>query len=144
MVSFPDELRWVRLSPKLRGEPKESRNRCVCPRRPPVSSPQVYLAVHIASNPLEEEAVVISIGAKSFTVHVPRLGMSSRVYLDKIPDIATTFNDVERTLHLTASSGVTHKWTEATIKMFARVHVRCSVANKTGPIQVEIEFLRPK
>lgn len=88
--------------------------------------------------------MVISTSEKSFTVNVPRLGVTSRVYLDKIPDIATTFDEVERTLHLTASSRVTHQWAKATIKIFTRVHVRCSVADKAGPIQIELEFLRPK
>lgn len=113
-------------------------------RRPPAFSSQVYLAVYIAANPLEEEAVVTSIGEKSFTVNIPRLGMTSRMYLDKIPDIAATFDDVEKILHLTASSTVTHKWTEATVKIFARVLVRCTVASKAGPIEIELEFLRPK
>lgn len=105
---------------------------------------QVFLAVHIASNPLEAEAMVISVGAKSFTVYVPSLGVKSQMYLDKIPDIAATFDEVEETLRLTASSTVTHTWTEATIKIFARVHVRCSVpADQTGLIKVELQFLRP-
>lgn len=100
--------------------------------------------MHVASNPLEEEAVVISIGALSFTVNVPRLAVTSRIYLDHIPDIATTFNEVENTLNLTASSSVTHDWSEATIKVFAKVQVRCTVSDKAGPIQIELEFLRPK
>lgn len=100
--------------------------------------------MHVASNPLVEEAVVMSIGEKSFTVNVPRLGVTSRIYLDKIPDIAATFDDVNNTLHLTASSTVTHEWTEATIKVFAKVHVRCTVSDKEGPIRIELEFLRPK
>lgn len=99
--------------------------------------------MHVASNPLEEEAVVISVGEQSFTVNVPRLAVTSRIYLDKIPDIAATFNDVEKTLNLTASSTVTHVWTEATIKVFAKVQVRCAVSDKAGPIQTELEFLRP-
>lgn len=105
---------------------------------------QVYLAVHLAFNPLEEEAVVISIGEQSFTVNVPRLAVTSRIYLDHIPDMAAIFNDVENTLNLTASSTVTHEWTEATIKVFAKVQVRCTVSDKAGPIQIEVDFLRPK
>lgn len=99
--------------------------------------------MHVASNPLEEEAVVISVGEQSFTVNVPRLAVTSRIYLDKIQDIAATFDDMEKTLHLTASSTVTHEWTEATIKVFAKVQVRCTVSNKSGPIQIELEFVRP-
>lgn len=99
--------------------------------------------MHVASNPLEEEAVVVSIGEKSFTVNVPRLAVTSRIYLDQIPDIAATFNDAEKTLKLTASSTVTHEWTDATIKVFAKVQVRCTVSDKAGPIQIELEFLRP-
>lgn len=98
----------------------------------------------MASNPLEEEAVVISIGEQSFTVNVPRLAVTSRIYLDHIPDIAATFNDVENTLTLTSSSTVTHEWTQATIKVLAKVQVRCTVSDKAGPIQIELEFLRPK
>lgn len=100
--------------------------------------------MHVASNPLEEEAVVISVGEQSFTVNVPRLAVTSRIYLDQILNIAATFDDVEKTLRLTASSTVTHDWTEATIKVFAKVQVRCTVSNRAGPIQIELEFLRPK
>lgn len=105
---------------------------------------QVYLAVHVASNPLEEEAVVTSIGEQSFTVNVPRLGVTSRMFIDRIPDVVATFNDVEKTLRLKASSTVTHEWSEAIIKLLAKVLVRCTVAKKTGPIEIELEFLRPK
>ncbi len=105
---------------------------------------QVYLAVHVTSNPLEEEAVVISIGEQSFTVNVPRLGVTSRMFIDRIPDVVATFNDVDTTLHLKASSTVTHEWNEATIKVLAKVLVRCTAAKKTGPIEIELEFLRPK
>lgn len=100
--------------------------------------------MHVASNPLEEEAVVISVGEQSFTVNVPRLAVTSRIYLDHIPNIVATFNDMENTLNLTASSSITHEWTQATIKVFAKVQVRCTVSDKAGPIQIELEFLRPK
>lgn len=105
---------------------------------------QVYLAVHVASNPLEEEAVVISVGEQSFTVNIPRLGVTSRLFLDKIPDIAATYDELEGTIHLTASSTVTHQWTDAKIKIFAKVQVLCTVAEKTGPIEILLQFLRPK
>lgn len=88
--------------------------------------------------------MVISIGKQSFTVNVPRLGVTSRMFIDRIPDVVATFNDVENTLHLKASSTVTHEWTEATMNVFAKVLVRCTVAKKTGPIEIELEFLRPK
>lgn len=87
--------------------------------------------------------MVISIGEQSFTVNIPRLGVTSRMYIDRIPDVVATFNGVENTLHLTASSTVTHEWTTATIKIFAKVLVRCTVAKKTGPIEISLEFLRP-
>ncbi|CBN76656.1 conserved unknown protein [Ectocarpus siliculosus] len=107
-------------------------------------SDEVYLAVHVASNPLEEEAVVISVGEQSFTVNIPRLGVTSRLFLDKIPDIAATYDELEGTIHLTASSTVTHQWTDAKIKIFAKVQVLCTVAEKTGPIEILLQFLRPK
>ncbi|CAM9097036.1 unnamed protein product [Ectocarpus fasciculatus] len=107
-------------------------------------SDEVYLAVHVASNPLEEEAVVTSVGEQSFTVNIPRLGVTSRLYLDKIPDIAATYDELEGTIHLTSSSTVTHQWADATIKIFAKVRVLCTVAEKTGPIEILLEFLRPK
>lgn len=105
---------------------------------------QVYLAVHVASNPLEEEAVVISVGEQSFTVNVPRLGVTSRIFTDKIPDIAATFDEAEKIIRLQASSTTTHSWTDASIKVFAKVQVLCTVAESTGPIQIELKFLRPK
>lgn len=101
--------------------------------------------MYVQSNPLEsEEAVVISIGEQSFTVQVPRLGVTSRLYLDKIPDISATFNEVEESLELQAASTITHSWTSATIKLLSKVVVRCVVADKAGPIEVQVQFVRPK
>lgn len=99
--------------------------------------------MYLLSNPLREEAVVISIGEKSFTVHVPRVGITSRLYLDKIPDIAATFNEAEGVLDLQATSTVTHDWTFAAIRILSKIVVRCMVVAKGGPIDIQLAFLRP-
>lgn len=104
---------------------------------------QVYLAIYLQSNPLEEKAVVMSMGEKAFTVHVPRLGITSRIYLDKIPDVVAAFNEVEGMLELRAASTATHAWTSATLKILSKVLVRCVVAAKAGPIETLLEFVRP-
>lgn len=106
-------------------------------------SNQVYLGVYLQSNPLVEEAIVFSMGEKSFTVHVPRLGLTSRLYLDKILDVTSTFDKEEGVIKLHASSNATHGWTSATIKILSKILVRCTVSPKGGPIETQLEFLRP-
>lgn len=104
----------------------------------------MYLAVYVQANPLNaEEAVVISMGEQSFTVNIPRLGVTDRLYLDKIPDVHATYNEGEGVLHLEAASTVTHDWTYASIKIFSKIVVRCAVVAKGGPIGIQLEFVRP-
>lgn len=88
--------------------------------------------------------MVISIGEKSFTVNVPRLGITTHIFLDKIPDTVSTFDEAERTLVLQATSTVTHTWVSATIKIMSKIFVRCAAAAKPGPVEIQLEFLRPK
>lgn len=87
----------------------------------------------------------MSIGEMSLTVHVPRLGVTSRIYLHKIPDIALTFNRTERTIDLQATSTITHhELTSATIAFLTKLVVRCVVADKVGSIEISLEVVRPK
>ena len=103
---------------------------------------QVYLGVYLRSNPLDEEAVVTSMGEKSFTVHVPRLGRTSRLYLDKILNATATYDKAEKAIKLQASSTVTG-WTLATINILSKILVRCSLAAKAGPVEIQLDFIRP-
>lgn len=105
---------------------------------------QVYLAVHVQSNPLEVEAVVVSLGRNCFTVNVPHLGLTERIYLDKILDATSTFDETEKSLFLQAKSTTANGWTTATIKVMSKVVVRCMAAEKKGPIQLLLQFLWPK
>ena len=95
------------------------------------------------SNALEVEAVVVSLGKNCFTVNVPHLGLTERIYLDKIPDTTSTFHEAERSLVLQATS-TANGWTTAIIRVLSKVVVRCMAAATTGPIQLHLEFLRPK
>lgn len=107
--------------------------------------PQVYLGVYLQSHPrVEEEAVVMSMSGKAFTVHVPRLGITCVIFLDKIPDVVAKFDEVERTLDLQATSTVTHQWTTATIRILSKVVTRCVVSTGGGVFVTQLEFLRPK
>lgn len=105
---------------------------------------EVYLAVHVQSNPLEVEAVVVSLGRNCFTVNVPHLGLTERIYLDKILDATSTFDETEKSLFLQAKSTTANGWTTATIKVMSKVVVRCMAAEKKGPIQLLLQFLWPK
>lgn len=85
---------------------------------------------------------MFSIGMKRFNVYAPRLGVTDVIFLDKIPDIVATFNQVDCTLDLQATSAVTHQWTTTTIRRLVKVVVRV-VATNTVPINNKLEFLRP-
>lgn len=103
----------------------------------------MYLAVHVKSNPLEVEAVVVSLGKNAFTVNVPLLGLTERIYIDNIP-ATSTFDETEKSLFLQATSTTANGWATATIKVMSKVVVRCMAAEKKGPIKLHLEFLWPK
>ncbi|CAM9670655.1 unnamed protein product, partial [Discosporangium mesarthrocarpum] len=103
----------------------------------------VFLAVYLKDHPTEEEAVLVSIGEKSFTVLVVALGLNSRVYLDKIPDINAQFDGTAKALELQATSETTHSsWKRVVLKIFSRIIVRCT-AKRVAPIDVQVDFVRP-
>lgn len=87
--------------------------------------------------------MVISLGEQSFTVNVPKLGLTCRIYVDKIPDVNATYDEMEEVLLLQAASTVTHTWTTARIIILSKILVRCTVAEKAGPIDIQVEFMRP-
>lgn len=104
---------------------------------------QVYLAVHLLTNTVEETALVISMGERSFTVNVPRLGITERLFLDKMPDIVGELDEAEGCLYLKSTSSAQHTWTIVGLKILSKIIVRCTVAAKEGPVQVRLEFVRP-
>lgn len=86
--------------------------------------------------------MVMSMGSKSFTVHIPRLGITSRIFLDKIPDTTAQFDTEEEVLSLKSTSA-RHSWTTLQLRVFSRILVRCVTAPADGPIEIQLEFIRP-
>ena len=44
----------------------------------------VYLCVYLKTSPVETEAIVVGVGARSFTLFSPSLGIEQRMYLDDL------------------------------------------------------------
>ena len=107
-------------------------------------SDHVYLCVFLRNaGPLEADAVVIGVGAKSFTIFVPELGLEGRVFVDQMgaaggQQVAGAFDEASEVLTLTrppsaagggevGAGAAGGGWTELQLEIFAmvRVAVRC-------------------
>lgn len=93
---------------------------------------------------MEVEAVVVSVGKNAFTVNVPQLGLTDRLYLDKIPGTTSTFDEMGNTILLQATSPTANGWTTATLGFLSKVVVGCFASPKAGPVVIQLQFLWPK
>jgi DIS3-like exonuclease 2 len=58
----------------------------------------MFLAVYLMSHACEEVATVIGMGASSFTVLVPRLGIESRIFTNDMKEVSTHYDEVNNSL----------------------------------------------
>lgn len=65
---------------------------------------RMYLSVYLTNSACEEEAFVISVGKKSFTLLVPRFGIENRIFTDDLKHFHTWYDDIRNTLTLTRKS----------------------------------------
>lgn len=69
-------------------------------------SDRVFLSVYVQRLPagyMDEPAVVIGVGEKSFTVLITRLGMECRIYMEDMPDLLSAFDEKTHTLTITSA-----------------------------------------
>lgn len=107
---------------------------------------QVYLAVYLRAHEadaVKEVGVVSSMGDKSFTIHVPRLGITHRMYLDKIADVTSTFDREEEVLHIQSTPAARYAWKDMKLEVFSKVMVKCKGEVERGPIEVVLELIGP-
>jgi hypothetical protein len=92
------------------------------------------------------EGIVSGIGEKSFTVLVIDYSFESRLFIDKMHNVESTYDEKEKTLvlrhrpHTAESKGCYHEFSEMTVSLMSRVWVRLS-ADMTPPITVKVDLV---
>lgn len=112
-------------------------------------SDTVFLALYLRRNPLKSQmGVVLSVGQKTFTVFVPRLGISTILFLDEHTEWLKyqpmdENNVMGRRIKLErVARHDGESWKEITIKNFAKIRVKCKCQDKP-PISVKLELEGP-
>jgi exoribonuclease R len=110
-------------------------------------SDEVFLALYLRRHPIKSKlGVVLSVGEKTFTVFVPSLGVSAKLFLEEHQDWvkASPFvlkNDRRIKLERTSRhNGET--WSEIVIKFFTKLRVTC-ICDDKPPISVKIVLEGP-
>lgn len=99
--------------------------------------------MYLRDNPCDEAAVVIGIGEKSFTVLVEKYGFESRLFVDEMSDIISTYDKATKTLTLSNKKHVKTMQTfdKIDICVLSRVIVYLSAKSKP-PIDLSVQLVR--
>mmetsp|Transcript_5872 Transcript_5872/g.11108 ORF Transcript_5872/g.11108 Transcript_5872/m.11108 type:complete len:975 (-) Transcript_5872:532-3456(-) len=107
-------------------------------------SDRVFLSIYLKSNPIISTlGVVISIGAKAFTVYVPSIGVSGMVYLDEHSEGFETkvinHDSGRRTMILTPKGSDA---TPININIFTKLVISCHCKDEP-PLDVKLKIVGP-
>jgi DIS3-like exonuclease 2 len=122
-------------------------------------SDRVFLSLFLKKNPITSVlGVCLGIGEKTFTVFVPSLGLSTRVFLDEhkdVFDMNTIEDDGRRKLVIRPKSNVVpgmqpddaetspvHSWKSLNVSIFTKLTVACYCKERT-PIDVKVMVVGP-
>jgi DIS3-like exonuclease 2 len=110
-------------------------------------SDRVFLALYLKRSPLREAlGVVLSVGEKTFTVFVPSLGVSSKLFLDEHKEKikAEAVKDVrgQRIIRMEHKSKKKDDWKTLDIKVFTKIQVSV-ICKEKPPIDVKIVMEGP-
>ena len=109
-------------------------------------SDRVFLSIYLKTNPIPSAfAVVTSVGTKTFTVFVPSLGLSTKIFLDDHSEkYNVTVNEGSNgcnSIILNPKVGVDGP-SRLDIKIFSKIAVSCSCKD-TAPIDVLLRIVGP-
>ena len=110
-------------------------------------SDEVFLALYLKKYPMKSQlGVVISVGEKTFTVFLPKLGVQALVYLDEskswISFESVNMEDIRRIRLKRTSKHKDETWKEMKIDFFSKVRVTCKCSAK-APVKVKLELEGP-
>ena len=111
-------------------------------------SDRVFLAIYLKKNPLRSTlGAVIGVGEKTFTVFVPEIGCSGKVFLDEHKDQLAFHShagkDGQKQIKVTRKKATRgSKWSEFDVKFFAKITVSVSCKEKP-PIDIKLRLEGP-
>ena len=106
-------------------------------------SDRVFLSLYLKANPIDSTlGVVVSIGEKAFTVFVPKLGVTTMVYLDEHKDrfntnVQKNDNGQRRMIMIPINKDIGQR---VDIKLFTKIAVSCNCKVKP-PIDVSLRVV---
>jgi len=106
-------------------------------------SGKVFLCLLLKKQAMEEDAVVVSLGAKSFTLLVPKLGLERTVNDAEFDEKPATFVQTGKGATLSFEC-VWADGAKFTARMLAHARVRLTVDASRIPMQVVFTLLRPR
>jgi exoribonuclease R len=104
----------------------------------------VYWSLYLRDHPCDEVAVVIGIGEKSFTVLIEKYGFESRIFVDEMANVQSSYDSDMKTIALTnvAAGGGIHKFGSMQVSLLAKVVVHLSAKSKP-PIDISVQLVCP-
>jgi exoribonuclease R len=104
-------------------------------------SDRVFLSIYLKNRPLRKTlGVVISVGEKTFTVYIPELGCSGKLFLDEHKQMVESApfeaRNGTRQIKLTSKRSAS-SWREITIKVFTKLKVSV-VCKEKPPIDIKV------
>ena len=110
-------------------------------------SDRVFLAIYLKRKPLRSTlGVVLSVGEKTFTVFVPDLGVSAKVFCDEQKDLVKaepyTVHNHQRRIKLIRKGGGSSAWREIDVKVFTKLKVAVLCKEKP-PMDIAVKLEGP-
>merc|ERR1711916_134797 len=104
-------------------------------------SDRVYLSLYIRSHPCEVVATVIGIGERSFTVLIENYGIESRIYIDQLNNIESSFCSESKTITL-CNMDCASMYTFSVMKIHLLVKLNVLLTTKTKPpLDIDVQLI---
>ena len=104
-------------------------------------SDRVYLSLYIRSHPCEVVATVIGIGERSFTVLIENYGIESRIYIDQLNKIESTFCSESKTITL-CNMDCASMYTFSVMKIHLLVKLNVLlITKKKPPLDIDVQLI---
>jgi hypothetical protein len=106
-------------------------------------SSRMFWAVYLKANPMDVEGIVIKLGEKSFTIYIESFSFQSRMFIDSMNGVESSFDVESNTLTLTNHStpgSSTAQYAQIKVSLMTRLRLHLT-ATRSAPIDVKIDIV---
>ena len=107
-------------------------------------SDRVYWSLYLRGKQCEEEAIVTSIGQTTFTVFIEKYGLETKLFVDEMKCVESTYSPDTKTITLTnrPSESTVQTFCSMNVSILTKVKVRLSTKEKP-PIDLLVQLVGP-